>query len=85
MEACCVEILGKTTAVFEVPWNLFPAWKKAGKYTKKNCNKRRMFCEVEEPLFFIRRLTVRPLIEDTSDKSKTLEGVTLEQKTPYLI
>ena len=44
-----------------------------------------MFCEVEEPLFFIRRLTVRPLIEDTSDKSKTLEGVTLEQKTPYLI
>ena len=44
-----------------------------------------MFCEVEEPLFFIRRLTVRPLIEDTSDKPKTLEGVTLEQKTPYLI
>ena len=24
-------------------------------------------------------------IEDTLDKSQTLEGVTLEQKTPYLI
>ena len=36
-------------------------------------------------LFLIRRLTLRPLVEDTSDKSQTLEGVTLEQKTPYLI
>ena len=44
-----------------------------------------MLCEVGEPLFLIRRLTLRPLIEDTSDKSQTLEGVTLEQKTPYLI
>ena len=32
-----------------------------------------------------RRLTLRPLVEDTSDKSQTLEGVTLEQKTSYLI
>ena len=36
-------------------------------------------------LFLIRRLTLRPLVEDTSDKPQTLEGVTLEQKTPYLI
>ena len=36
-------------------------------------------------LFLIRRLTLRPLVEDTSDKSQKLEGVTLEQKTPYLI
>ena len=42
-----------------------------------------MLCEVGEPLFLIRRLTLRPLIEDTLDKSQTLEGVTLEQKTPY--
>ena len=32
-----------------------------------------------------RRLTLRPLVEDTSDKSQTLEGETLEQKTSYLI
>ena len=43
-----------------------------------------MLCEVGEPLFLIRRLTLRPLIEDTSDRSQTLEGNTLEQKTPYL-
>ena len=44
-----------------------------------------MLCEIGEPLFLIRRPTLRPLIEDTLDKSQTLEGVTLEQKTPYLI
>ena len=44
-----------------------------------------MLCEVGETLFVIRRLTLRPLIEDISDKSQTLEGVTLEQKTPHLI
>ena len=55
------------------------------KYTKRNCNNRRMFCEVGEPLFLIRRLTLQALIEDTSDKSKTLEGVILEQRTPYFI
>ena len=60
-------------------------WEKAVKYTKSNYNNRRMFCEVGEPLFLIRRLTSRPLIEDTSDKSQTLEGVTPEQKTPDLI
>ena len=43
-----------------------------------------MFFEVGEPLFFIRRLTLRPLFEDTMDKYKTLEGVILEQRTPYL-
>ena len=70
---------------FKFPWNLFPAWEEAAKYSKRNCNNRRMLCEVGEPLFLIRRLTLRPLIKDTSDKSQTLEGVTLEQKTPYLI
>ena len=44
-----------------------------------------MLYEVGEPLFLIRRVTLQPLIEDTSDKSQTLKGVTLEQKTPYLI
>ena len=44
-----------------------------------------MFSEVGEPLFLIRRLTLQALIEDTSDKSKTLEGVILEQRTPYFI
>ena len=44
-----------------------------------------MLCEVREPLFLVRRLTLRPSMEETSDKSQTLEGVTLEQKTPNLI
>ena len=72
-------------AFFKFPWNLSPAWEETAKYTKRNCNNRRMLCEVGEPLFVIRHLTLRPLIEDISDKSQTLEGVTLEQKTPYLI
>ena len=67
------------------PWNLFPAWEEAAKYPKRNCNNRRMLCEVREPLFLVRRLTLRPSMEETSDKSQTLEGVTLEQKTPNLI
>ena len=67
------------------PWNLFSAWDEAAKCTKRNCNNRRMLYEVGEPLFLIRRLTLQPLIEDTSDKSQTLKGVILEQKTPYLI
>ena len=57
------------------PWNT----------RKKNATTRECFARFEEPLFRIIRLTLRPLIEDTSDKSKTLEGVTLQQKTPYLI
>ena len=71
--------------LFKVPWNLFPAWEEAAKYPKRNCNNRRMLCEVREPLFLVRRLTLRPSMEETSDKSQTLEGVTLEQKTPNLI
>ena len=67
------------------PWNLFPAWAEAAKYTKRNCNNRRMLCEIGEPLFVIIRLTLRPFIDDISDKSQTLKGVTLEQETPYLI
>ena len=38
---------------------------------------------VREPLFLIRHLTLQPLIEDTSDKSKTLKGVVLEQRTLF--
>ena len=56
-------------AFFKFPWNSFPAWAEAAKYTKRNRNNRRMLCEVGEPLFVIRRLTLRPLIEDISDKS----------------
>ena len=67
------DFTGKQYVFLQFPWNLFPAWEKAVKYTKRNCNNRRMFCEVGEPLFLIRRLTLQPLIEDTSDKSKTLE------------
>ena len=67
------------------PWNFFSAWDEAAKCTKRNCNNRRMLYEVGEPLFLIRRLTLQPLTEDTSDKSQTLKEVTLEQKTPYLI
>ena len=81
----CRRIYRIKFAFFKFPWNLFPTWAEAAKYTKRNCNNRRMLCEVGEPLFVIRRLTLRPLIEDISDKSQTLEGVTLEQKTPYLI
>ena len=44
-----------------------------------------MLCEVGELLFLVRRLTLRPSMEETSDKSQTLEGVTPEQKTPNLI
>ena len=81
----CRRIYRIKFAFFKFPWNLFPAWAEAAKYTKRICNNRRMLCEVGEPLFVIRRLTLRPLIEDISDKSQTLEGVTLEQKTPHLI
>ena len=66
------------------PWNFFSAWDEAAKCTKRNCNNRRMLYEVGEPLFLIRRLTLQPLTEDTSDKSQTLKEVTLEQKKPYL-
>ena len=81
----CRRIYRIKFAFFKFPWNLFPAWAEAAKYINRNCNNRRMLCEVGETLFVIRRLTLRPLIEDISDKSQTLEGVTLEQKTPYLI
>ena len=56
---------------------LISCLEEAAKYTKRNCNNRRMLCEVGEPLFLL-SLSLRPLIEDTSDKSQTLEGVTLE-------
>ena len=39
---------------FKFPWNLFPAWEEAAKYSKRNCNNRRMFCEVGEPLGTLR-------------------------------
>ena len=78
----CRRIYRIKFAFFKFPWNLFPTWAEAAKYTKRNCNNRRMLCEVGEPLFVIRRLTLRPLIEDISDKSQTLERVTLEQKHP---
>ena len=81
----CRRIYRIKFAFFKFPWNLFPAWAEAAKYINRNCNNRRMLCEVGETLFVIRRLTLRPLIEDISDKSQTLEGVTLEQKTPHLI
>ena len=84
-QSICRRIYRIKFAFFKFPWNLFPTWAEAAKYTKRNRNNRRMLCEVGEPLFVIRRLTLRPLIEDISDKSQTLEGVTLEQKTPYLI
>ena len=81
----CRRIYRIKFAFFKFPWNLFPTWAEAAKYTKRNCNNRRMLCEIGEPLFVIIRLTLRPFIDDISDKSQTLKGVTLEQETPYLI
>ena len=62
-QSICRRIYRIKFAFFKFTWNLFPAWAKAAKYTKRNCNNRRMLFEVGEPLFVIRRLTLRPLIE----------------------
>ena len=83
-QSICRRIYRIKSAFFKFPRNLFPTWAEVAKYTKRICNNRRMLCDVGDPIFVIRRLTLRPLIEDISDKSQTLEGVTLEQKTPYL-
>ena len=80
------EILRKTTVVSRTPHTLISVDLQTHLQDKIYLwNSRRMLCEIGEPLFLIRRPTLRPLIEDTLDKSQTLEGVTLEQKTPYLI
>ena len=83
----CRRILQEKICLFAFPLELISCMGESRelKYTKRNCNNRRMFCEVGEPLFLIRRVTLQPLIEDTSDKFKTLEGVILEQRTPYFI
>ena len=84
-QSICRRIYRIKFAFFKFPWNLFPTWAEAAKYTKRNCNNRRMLCEIGEPLFVKIRLTLRPFIDDMSDKSQTLKGVTLEQETPYLL